>query len=237
MPDLWEYQFGLNPYNPGDALIDTDSDGLTNLEEYWAGRNPVDSSDNQWESPIPIAHAGKDFLAPLEGPVILDGSESYAPDGDALIYQWTQIAGPAVALTDGSSPMPQFLPPKTGTYTFQLVVRDGQYQSSPAHVTAQVVDALPQFGDVYPRGAPDGIFNADDLNLIALFHMGVLIPTEDEKQKIDIVPFKILDNSTIPIGILLQPDGAFNQMDVVILNILEKYQVYFNVIGWEIAGP
>jgi hypothetical protein len=30
----------LDPTDPADAGVDTDSDGLTNLQEYQAGRNP-----------------------------------------------------------------------------------------------------------------------------------------------------------------------------------------------------
>eukprot|EP00825_Cyclidium_porcatum_P033067 TRINITY_DN35164_c0_g1_i1.p1 TRINITY_DN35164_c0_g1~~TRINITY_DN35164_c0_g1_i1.p1 ORF type:complete len:358 (-),score=14.84 TRINITY_DN35164_c0_g1_i1:28-1101(-) len=40
MPDAWERQHGLNPYDFSDANIDLDGDGLTNLEEYVLGTNP-----------------------------------------------------------------------------------------------------------------------------------------------------------------------------------------------------
>lgn len=41
IPDLWEQQYGLNIDNPSDAEEDPDADGLTNLEEYLAGTNPL----------------------------------------------------------------------------------------------------------------------------------------------------------------------------------------------------
>ncbi|HAM39071.1 MAG TPA: hypothetical protein DCP53_06745 [Elusimicrobia bacterium] len=41
MPDEWENENGLNPDNPLDANADSDSDGLTNLEEYCNGTNPL----------------------------------------------------------------------------------------------------------------------------------------------------------------------------------------------------
>ncbi len=41
LPDDWERQYGLSPENPGDALADSDGDGLTNLQEYHLGRNPT----------------------------------------------------------------------------------------------------------------------------------------------------------------------------------------------------
>ena len=41
MNDEFENRFGLNPKDPGDAGLDNDRDGLTNLEEFQAGRNPI----------------------------------------------------------------------------------------------------------------------------------------------------------------------------------------------------
>jgi hypothetical protein len=41
MPDAWEAQYGLDPYDPRDASQDLDSDGTSNLEEYTAGTNPT----------------------------------------------------------------------------------------------------------------------------------------------------------------------------------------------------
>jgi hypothetical protein len=41
MPDAWETFFGLNPNSAADATGDPDGDGLTNLQEFQAGRHPV----------------------------------------------------------------------------------------------------------------------------------------------------------------------------------------------------
>lgn len=41
MPDDWEERYGLNPYDPADASQDEDNDGVTNLEEYQQGTNPL----------------------------------------------------------------------------------------------------------------------------------------------------------------------------------------------------
>lgn len=40
MPDVWESTYGLNPLYAGDAALDADGDGLTNLREYQLGTNP-----------------------------------------------------------------------------------------------------------------------------------------------------------------------------------------------------
>lgn len=40
MPDTWERQYRLNPYNSLDASSDLDDDGVSNLNEYTAGTDP-----------------------------------------------------------------------------------------------------------------------------------------------------------------------------------------------------
>jgi hypothetical protein len=45
MPDAWENQYGFNPLID-DASDDSDGDGLSNLDEFYAGSNPVVPQDN-----------------------------------------------------------------------------------------------------------------------------------------------------------------------------------------------
>ena len=47
MRDAWELEFGLDPNDPSDAVLDLDEDGLTNLEEYENQTIPTNpDSDN-----------------------------------------------------------------------------------------------------------------------------------------------------------------------------------------------
>ena len=48
LPDAWELAYGLDPYDPADAIQDSDEDGLSNLAEFRAGTNPwaTDSDDD-----------------------------------------------------------------------------------------------------------------------------------------------------------------------------------------------
>ena len=43
MADVWEAQYGFSTNSAGDALIDTDGDGMINRDEYIAGTNPTDA--------------------------------------------------------------------------------------------------------------------------------------------------------------------------------------------------
>ena len=45
MPDYWEKRYGLSPTDPTDAAGDDDHDGLTNLQEFLLGSNPLDFAD------------------------------------------------------------------------------------------------------------------------------------------------------------------------------------------------
>jgi hypothetical protein len=41
LPDDWEQLYGLNPLDPGDAVLDSDGDGSTNLDEFTHGTDPT----------------------------------------------------------------------------------------------------------------------------------------------------------------------------------------------------
>ncbi len=74
----------------------------------------------------PNADAGDDQTVAEGQSVSLDGSGSNDPDGDALSYSWTQVAGTSVTLTGANSANPSFTSPTVAiggeTLTFQLAV-------------------------------------------------------------------------------------------------------------------
>lgn len=70
-------------------------------------------------------------------PLRLDLSDAADPDGDRLIFQWKQLAGPPVAGLDAAAPAPAagtvseqpvlaFTPGVAGEYVFMATVSDGQ---------------------------------------------------------------------------------------------------------------
>ena len=93
---------------------------------------------------IPVANAGLDQTVNESTQVTLNGTGSTDPDLDALSYSWTQIAGPSVALTGGTTANPTFTAPSVGaggtTLTFRLVVSDGQVNSVVDTVNIHVLD-------------------------------------------------------------------------------------------------
>jgi hypothetical protein len=69
----------------------------------------------------------------------LDGTGSSDPDGDALIYTWTQTSGASVALVGPATGRPSFVAPGSAdTLVFQLIVSDGEAQSAPVTETVAV---------------------------------------------------------------------------------------------------
>ena len=77
----------------------------------------------------PVADAGVDQTVDEGTVVMLDGSASSDPDGEALNLMWVQTAGPTAMLSDATAPRPMFTAPRVGrtgaVLTFELTVSDG----------------------------------------------------------------------------------------------------------------
>jgi hypothetical protein len=57
--------------------------------------------------------------------VTLDGSSSLDIDGGITAYLWTQVGGPAVALSDPASSQPSFTAPNVGPEGASLIQFNG----------------------------------------------------------------------------------------------------------------
>ncbi|MCD8351501.1 MAG: hypothetical protein LUC93_12915 [Planctomycetaceae bacterium] len=95
--------------------------------------------------------AGEGSLRPASskgrsGPTIpstlieLDGSISSSPDGAELGYQWRQLSGPDVTLSDPTAAKPYFRTSEPGTYVFELVVTADDLASEP-HIVQLEIEA------------------------------------------------------------------------------------------------
>ncbi|HET6590999.1 MAG TPA: PKD domain-containing protein [Candidatus Nitrosocosmicus sp.] len=99
----------------------------------------------------PIANAGIDNTVDSGQTVQLDGSNSTDHLGGTLTYNWTQIDGPKVTLSDSTSLNPTFTSPLTTDTTdlvFELVVtNDLGLDSEPDSVTIIVNPVIPPTAD------------------------------------------------------------------------------------------
>lgn len=180
----------------------------------------------------PVAKAGRDFLASLDGPAVLDGSESYDPNNMDISYSWKQLRGPATAvLLDTNTAFPKFYPSAPGEYVFELTVSNGQARSPADSVTVYVEQTLSP-ADVHPVGKPDGLLTRGDAILIWLFYLEILVPTVDELFLVDVGPMKMVDSTRSPAWIRLQPDGVLDLTDGPVLNGL--FRGAYRVVGWEL---
>jgi len=101
-----------------------------------------ESTSTEAQNQIPIANAGPSSTVQPSSNVVLDGTKSYDQNGDPLQFLWLQLAGgPTVPLLKNTTATPSFTAPSipnTTTLTFQLIVSDGQTDSTPAYTYVTV---------------------------------------------------------------------------------------------------
>ncbi len=102
------------------------------VTDYGGGQDSdqvvVNVLDSSAGNQPPIADAGVDQTVDEGGQVVLDGSGSSDPDDGIDVFQWQQISGMPVNLTDPATAMPTFSAPAVGAggdvLIFELTVRD-----------------------------------------------------------------------------------------------------------------
>ena len=89
---------------------------------------------------IPVAYAGEDENYYIGCNATLNGTLSYDPEEASLTYLWTPL-NENIILDDPTSSTPSFFTGLVaGSYSFSLIVNDGEYDSDPSTVTITVVD-------------------------------------------------------------------------------------------------
>ncbi len=77
------------------------------------------------EDDPPVADAGPDVWVMHGAQVTLDGTSSFDPEGGPVTFQWSQVTGSPVSLSNPAAANPVFTAPLTDdTMVFQLVVGD-----------------------------------------------------------------------------------------------------------------
>ena len=113
----------------------------------------------------PIANAGADQQVFEGNSISLDGSSSSDSDGSIISYNWVQISGETVDLTDADSSIATFIAPLVAssiTLEFQLTVTDNNSSSSSDTVVITVFDSAAPIADA---GADQEVFESDTVSL------------------------------------------------------------------------
>jgi PKD repeat protein len=168
MPSEWEKTNGFNPNDASDKNADTDSDTISNIDEYKAGTNPkaADSdgdgiNDNLDTKPLvkdkaPVANFSAVSPVWLTGGIsedmAFDASTSSDPDGDALTYVWDfgdGTTGNGVSTTHAYS--------AAGLFSVTLTVWDGPADETKALKATKTISVA-----VNERISSTGTLNAND---------------------------------------------------------------------------
>lgn len=107
---------------------DTDYNGLLDGQEDTNHNGRLDDGETDPGNDPPQADAGGDKTFTEGTTVVLDGSNSFDPDGGDLSYQWTQLSGTPVTLVNPQSAQASFTAPDGGPdgviLSFELAVTD-----------------------------------------------------------------------------------------------------------------
>jgi Bacterial TSP3 repeat len=158
MPDAWELAHRLNPFDPSDAWLDPDHDGLTNLQEYAYGTDPWNAdTDGDGIPDGAEVLAGTNPLDPRDGvaSMMASGPAAEVRPGEihlsatvmgpgACTLSWKQVGGPLVVLRAATSLTPSFIGRTAGVYTFEGWAQCGASSSAPSQVAVTILNVAPR---------------------------------------------------------------------------------------------
>lgn len=105
--------------------------------------------DGSGSNTAPNAIAGNNQTVGSGAQVTLNGNGSNDPDGDTLVYSWTQTMGPTVTLNNADTSSPSFMAPTVTSDTllrFSLAVSDTAGLNDTATVSVTVSANAPSVG-------------------------------------------------------------------------------------------
>lgn len=133
------------------------------------------SSNNVADTPqpvpnnAPIADAGENQKVDAGNSVTLNGSASTDPDDDPITFQWLQVAGPDVTLSDSTSATPVFSTEHItvdALIEFQLIVNDGHLDSAKDTVSINITAPIPfSISNIHPSDTATSIPRDTTINV------------------------------------------------------------------------
>ncbi len=117
----------------------TDMDGQNRISSW-----QIDIGADEFDGAVkPKAYAGVDqSYADVPAMVTLEGV-AYTEPNTVVIYQWLQVSGPEVILSDDTASITTFSPAEPGTYIFELIINDSVEESDPDRVGVVVGNHSP----------------------------------------------------------------------------------------------
>jgi len=137
--DAYLYQYTIGIENAGGTI---GTQAAINDRYYLHGELAIEFSIGPPSRPV--ADAGSDQHVAKPELITLDGSGSFVYDPCSVLeYEWDQLVGPAVELTDPTGMHPMFIPEIEGEYRFELVVIGEDDFSEPDEVLILVGNQPP----------------------------------------------------------------------------------------------
>ncbi|MEZ9918691.1 PKD domain-containing protein [Vibrio breoganii] len=128
------------------------------------------------ENLAPSTDAGSDQLVVIGTLVILDGSNSYDPEGESLSYRWSISSAPSgstAALSGVDWAMPSITPDLEGIYEVALIVSDSLGAGAPASVT--ITATMPEeFAEIEVIEANNVVVELDPVEVTTEGHQGAM---------------------------------------------------------------
>ena len=125
------------------------SDGRLSSDPVSTQVTAVSEADNA----PPVADAGSDQQGAVGTAVVLDGSASSDPEGNALSYSWSVVAAPASSaeiLNDSDTATPALTIDAAGSYVVELQVSDGVLADTDTVTVTAVTQNNPPLANAGP---------------------------------------------------------------------------------------
>jgi hypothetical protein len=147
----WYVDDGSGPVMINDKLFDGDWLDPSSSQEFAGIIGVVDYAYSEFSilprtmsdivlcSTCPVADAGDNQTVVPGELVLLDGSNSYDPNGSIIAFEWQQLSGIPVTLTDDVAESTTFIAPAAvGDLVFKLTVYDNDYIEATDEITITV---------------------------------------------------------------------------------------------------